>query len=114
MPTYDYECKKCKKQFEIQRGFHEEGDVSCPECGGKGQRIYSVPPLIFKGSGFYVTDHKKKDDKATDREPSAKTEAEKPAKKDEAAKAETKPSTDKPSPKTDAAKPAPKPQPDKS
>jgi len=104
MPIYDYECKECKKQFEIQRGFHEEGDVFCPECSGKGQRIYTPPPLIFKGSGFYVTDHRKKDDKATDREQLAKPEVEKTAKTD-AIKAESKASTDKPSPKTESAKP---------
>jgi putative FmdB family regulatory protein len=62
MPTYDYECEKCAKKFEVKRGFHETGDVLCPKCKGKARRVYSAPPLIFKGSGFYVTDHRKKGD----------------------------------------------------
>ena len=41
MPVYEYECNKCQSRFEIQRGFNEEGEVCCPECGGKGQRIYN-------------------------------------------------------------------------
>jgi putative FmdB family regulatory protein len=113
MPTYEYECNKCKSQFEIKRGFHEEGGGCCPRCGGEGRQIFSPTPIIFKGSGFYVTDHRKKDDNATDREPPVKPEAEKPAKKDDTVKAETKPSTDKPSPKTESGKPPPKPEPNK-
>lgn len=108
MPIYEYECTKCKSRFEVKRGFHETGGGCCPQCGGEGRQIYSPAPLIFKGSGFYVTDHRKKDDKATDREQAVKAEAEKPAKKDDAVKAETKPSTDKPSPKTEAGKTPPK------
>ena len=104
MPIYEYECSKCKSRFEIKRGFHEEGGGCCPQCGGEGRQIYSPAPLIFKGSGFYVTDHKKKDDKATDREPQVKPEAEKPAKKTDAGKAETKASTDRVSSKTEPAK----------
>ena len=61
MPTYDYECEKCAKKFEVKRGFHETGEVRCPKCKGKAQRVFTAPPLIFKGSGFYVTDHRKKD-----------------------------------------------------
>ena len=108
MPIYEYECGKCAARFEVKRGFHEEGGGCCPKCGGEGRQIYSPAPLIFKGSGFYVTDHRKKDDKATDREQPVKTEADKTARKSEAG--ETKAST---SSKTDAARPSPKPHPDK-
>jgi putative FmdB family regulatory protein len=61
MPTYDYECEKCAKKFEVTRGFNEQSNVVCPKCKGKARRVYSAPPLIFKGSGFYVTDHRKKE-----------------------------------------------------
>ncbi len=56
MPTYEYECTCCPSKFELKRGFHEEGPVSCPGCGGKAKRRFSSVPIIFKGSGFYVTD----------------------------------------------------------
>jgi putative FmdB family regulatory protein len=112
MPVYEYECSKCLARFEIQRGFHEEGEVCCPECGGKGQRIYTSPPLIFKGSGFYVTDHKKKEERPAEGQ-AAKSEAEKPAKKSEAGETKTKPASDNSSSKTDVSKTATKPQPDK-
>ena len=105
MPIYEYECSKCKSQFEIKRGFHEEGGSCCPNCGGEGRQIYSPTPIIFKGSGFYVTDHRKKDDKATDREQPAKPEAEKPATKTDTVETKAKPAPDKSSPKTEPVKP---------
>ncbi len=58
MPVYDYECSSCLTRFEIIRGFNENGSVSCPECGCDAQRIFTSVPVIFKGSGFYVTDHR--------------------------------------------------------
>jgi putative FmdB family regulatory protein len=56
LPTYEFECTRCPSRFELKRGFHEEGPVSCPGCGGKAKRRFSSVPIIFKGSGFYVTD----------------------------------------------------------
>ncbi len=56
MPIYDYECTCCSNRFELKRSFSEDGTVSCPSCGGSAQRIFSAVPIIFKGSGFYVTD----------------------------------------------------------
>ena len=61
MPTYDYECTKCGHTFEV---FHDINSVSkerCPHCRGKAQKLISGGSgLIFKGSGFYITDYKKK------------------------------------------------------
>ena len=56
MPIYEFECTRCPSRFELKRGFHDEGPVSCPGCGGKAKRRFSSVPIIFKGSGFYVTD----------------------------------------------------------
>jgi putative FmdB family regulatory protein len=56
LPTYEFECTCCPSRFELKRGFHEEGPVNCPGCGGKAKRRFSSVPIIFKGSGFYVTD----------------------------------------------------------
>jgi putative FmdB family regulatory protein len=58
LPVYEYECTGCSSHFELIRGFNDDGDVSCPECGCDAQRIFSPVPVIFKGSGFYVTDQR--------------------------------------------------------
>jgi len=60
MPTYDFECVKCKHRFEERRSFSDDGNhAKCPRCKGKAQRVFISVPVIFKGSGFYVTDHRK-------------------------------------------------------
>ena len=65
MPIYEYECKKCHSRFELKRSFGEDGDANCPECRGKACRIFTSVPVIFKGSGFYVTDYKKNNSAST-------------------------------------------------
>lgn len=57
MPTYEYECEKCACRFELKRSFNEgAGSPSCPKCRGKVRQLFSPSPILFKGSGFYVTD----------------------------------------------------------
>ena len=56
MPIYEYECPCCSSRFELKQSFSENTPVSCPRCGGDVQRIFSPVPIIFKGSGFYITD----------------------------------------------------------
>ena len=75
MPIYEYECEKCHSRFELKRSFGEDGDANCPKCRGKAGRIFTSVPVIFKGSGFYVTDHKKNNPAST---PEKKDEAPKP------------------------------------
>jgi putative FmdB family regulatory protein len=58
MPTYDYECEKCHHQFEVRKSYTEDAAAHCPQCKGKAGRIIKTVPVIFKGSGFYVTDQK--------------------------------------------------------
>jgi putative FmdB family regulatory protein len=61
MPTYEYRCKKCGKVFEI---FHSISSSvkNCPRCGGELERLITPNAgIIFKGSGFYHTDYKKKE-----------------------------------------------------
>ena len=61
MPIYEYKCKKCWKIWEILVLPHEEQPAICPECGGELERIYSGSVgLVFKGSGFYITDYANK------------------------------------------------------
>ncbi len=57
MPIYEYECSRCSCRFELRRSFSEDSPVCCPQCGCEVQRIFSPVPIIFKGSGFYVTDY---------------------------------------------------------
>ena len=62
MPTYEYECSLCKHLFERKQRFDEEPVAMCPKCQGKSSRIIHSVPVIFKGSGFYVTDNRKSSD----------------------------------------------------
>ncbi len=56
MPIYEYECDGCRSRFERRQGFHDEPVTECPECQGSVRRLIHPAPIIFKGSGFYVTD----------------------------------------------------------
>ena len=61
MPTYEYVCKACGQEFEVFQSITEEPLKKCPECGGEARRrIGTGAGLIFKGSGFYITDYKNK------------------------------------------------------
>jgi putative FmdB family regulatory protein len=58
LPIYEYECSECSTRFELRRSFNDESEVFCPDCKCVATRIFSPVPIIFKGSGFYVTDHR--------------------------------------------------------
>jgi putative FmdB family regulatory protein len=61
MPTYDYECSSCHHRFEVFEKVHENGVKDCPKCGRKkAKRMLGIGAgVIFRGSGFHVTDYKK-------------------------------------------------------
>lgn len=59
MPRYDYECIGCGHRFELRQHFDEEPVAQCPQCQSKSRRVFHSVPILFKGSGFYSTDHKK-------------------------------------------------------
>jgi putative FmdB family regulatory protein len=61
LPIYEYECDACAKRFEVIQRFSDEPISRCRECSGPVHRVLSPPALIFKGSGWYVTDHPSKD-----------------------------------------------------
>ncbi len=77
MPTYQYVCSKCNTNFELKQGFNDESVANCPKCKGESRRLFVPVPIIFKGSGFYVTDSK------------TTSEAQLPAKETEAPKTTT-------------------------
>lgn len=90
MPTYDYSCKKCGHRFEAFQRMTDEPLKECPECKGEVQRLISGGTgLIFKGSGFYITDYK--NDAKSNGKPAAKTAS----KKDSSTKAKDKASESK-------------------
>jgi len=58
MPLYEYSCSTCGKKFEKRLPLStDQADVHCPSGHRKVRRIYAATPVMFKGSGFYVTDH---------------------------------------------------------
>ncbi|HWL17762.1 MAG TPA: FmdB family zinc ribbon protein [Opitutus sp.] len=62
MPTYDYACPKCGHAFEQFQSMKDEPLKKCPKCKKTGLKrlVGGGAGLIFKGSGFYITDYKKK------------------------------------------------------
>jgi putative FmdB family regulatory protein len=59
MPIYEYECGHCSYRFEMRQGFDEEPQAMCPQCQGRARRVFHAAPIIYKGSGFYITDSRK-------------------------------------------------------
>lgn len=59
MPIYTYRCENCGVQFEKNQKFSDTPLTRCPECGKKSLRkVYQPVGIVFKGSGFYATDHR--------------------------------------------------------
>ena len=57
MPTYEYECTKCRRVFEIRQRISAPPLTTCEACGGEVHRLLSPAPFILKGGGWYVTDY---------------------------------------------------------
>ncbi|MDR0785046.1 MAG: zinc ribbon domain-containing protein [Treponema sp.] len=89
MPTYEYICKGCGSSFEIFQNMRDEPLKLCPECGREIRRVINGGGgVIFKGTGFYVTD------KTGAQNKDASVARPKLSDKNETAKHEIKPSTD--------------------
>jgi len=110
MPTYVYACDSCGTQFERFQSFKDEPLQTCPSCAGAVRRVFQPVGIVFKGSGWYVTDSRKsnsatvsgddsagKAEKAPASDPAAKSEstgeAKAEAKSEPAAKSEPKSET---------------------
>jgi putative FmdB family regulatory protein len=81
MPVYVYECDECGKRFEEHRHYGAPHPKICPDGHEGIHRIFSPPTIIFKGSGFYVTDNAQKNGRAIQR-PAKDQESTKPEKKE--------------------------------
>ncbi len=97
MPIYEYKCKKCNEQFEIQQKMSDAQLTECTACGGELKKLITNTSFVLKGGGWYVTDYPTSDrkkalnsekpaDKAKDAKSETKTES--PAKKAEPVKAD--------------------------
>jgi putative FmdB family regulatory protein len=99
MPTYVYHCDSCDAKFEAVQKFADDPLTSCPEGHGPVRRVITPSAIIFKGSGWYVTDSK-----------NGGASVSKPKSDDSPAAVET---SDKATPKSETAE-SPKPEPAKS
>ena len=57
MPTYEYHCDGCGRDFEVKQRISEAALTTCDACGGPVRRLLSAAPFILKGEGWYVTDY---------------------------------------------------------
>jgi putative FmdB family regulatory protein len=89
MPIYEYQCEECGVRFERMQSMSAPSVAVCPECGGHVHRVISSVGVIFKGSGFYVTDNRRSG-ASTDR---GRAKSEPDGGSDAADKTETKEST---------------------
>ena len=111
MPTYEYRCKSCGHEFEEFQTMSSDPLIMCPKCAKPTLKrlMSSGVGLIFKGSGFYLTDYKKsntssssstKPESKTDSKPESKSDSNQESKSD--SKQESKPdSKQKSKPSTD-------------
>jgi putative FmdB family regulatory protein len=90
MPTYSYRCPKCGNEYDAFQKMSDEVRARCPRCGTRGDRqISGGAGLVFKGSGFYVTDYKRSGAEKADGPPET---SEKPSEKKKKPDAATPPS----------------------
>jgi len=56
LPTYEYRCDSCEKNFDVVQSFHDDPLTTCPTCGSRVRKVFGNVGIVFKGSGFYKTD----------------------------------------------------------
>lgn len=105
MPTYTYRCQDCSQEYDAYQSMMEDPHTDCPSCNGRVQRLIGAGAgILFKGSGFYVTDYKshgKNDKKEKASTENTKTSGSGDAKTKSAA-TESKSATTKESQKSDS------------
>ena len=83
MPAYDYQCPNGHR-YEKREGFDAPPRQPCQVCGAEAKRILHPPPIVFKGSGFYITDSRKGSQATIADGPNSASVPAPPAKKDDA------------------------------
>jgi putative FmdB family regulatory protein len=90
MPIYEYECENCGTRFERFQSMRDEPIRICPECAGSVHKLFHPAGIIFKGSGWYITDSRKSTSGAVTGESKPSGTEAKTETKVEAGKAEAK------------------------
>ena len=75
MPTYQYACRECGHAFEQVQSFSDDTLTVCPECEGRLRKVFNAVGVVFKGSGFYRTDSRKKESSSETSTSPAKADA---------------------------------------
>ena len=66
MPLYEYRCRNCSHELEVRQKFADDPLSLCPNCGNEELfRVVQAAGVVFKGSGFYITDSRGKRDSLT-------------------------------------------------
>jgi len=104
MPTYEYLCAKCGEQFQVQQSFSDPTLKKHKGCGGSLSKVFGVPAISLKGSGFYKTDNPSSSRASSAKSEKSETKSESTGsgsttseKKSESKSADTKKSSAKPS-----------------
>lgn len=108
MPTYLYRCSTCENRFEAFQKFSDNPLTDCPECGGTVRRVIQPVGVVFKGTGWYINDSRKKQSDAGDSTAKTSDSADSGSKTSEAKSADSKPAETTSSKESTEAKPAPK------
>jgi putative FmdB family regulatory protein len=88
MPTYVYACDTCGAQFEQFQSFKDEPLRTCPSCASAVRRVFQPVGIVFKGSGWYITDSRKSSTATVGNEESG-AKSDKPASSEAASKTES-------------------------
>ncbi|MBC5823034.1 MAG: FmdB family transcriptional regulator, partial [Candidatus Eremiobacteraeota bacterium] len=95
MPIYEYQCKDCAAVSDVRHGFKETNTESCRACGGELKRRFTpTTGIVFKGSGFYVTDSRTSAAERTAKKSDGAAKSGEPADGNAGAKGDTADKTD--------------------
>jgi putative FmdB family regulatory protein len=75
VPIYEYVCQSCQHRFEVKQGVTDPPLSSCERCGKSVTKVISAPAIMFKGTGWYVTDYSNKLKPSTESKPDEKGSA---------------------------------------
>ena len=73
MPIYEYLCQTCSYRFEVKQSIKDDPITNCARCGCAVSKLISSPAIMFKGSGWYVTDYSDKLKPTSDNDGAEKT-----------------------------------------
>jgi putative FmdB family regulatory protein len=88
MPTYTYRCDTCGHGFEAVQRFADDPLTECPECGAPIRRVIQPVGVVFKGSGWYITDSRPKSSSDSADGPSKPDKSDKSDKAEKSAKSD--------------------------